>query len=145
MFEEGVQYGSAAAGAGGGFFLMRWIFDKVVARLDRRQTLLDTQEAKVDREWQTIREELRSRLSVLEEEGRKRAEENIALRLAFEIVAGELRARDPGNHALHRAEQILAAGFPLIPKVPSDMAATLETIDRIDLAATAAGRATPAE
>lgn len=72
------------------------------------------------------------RLKQLETLSEKQAGQTTALRLAFEIVAGELRHRDPGNSALRRAEQLLAAAFPLDPFVPPEMSGALLRIDVTD-------------
>lgn len=106
LLEESIQIGSAAAGAGGGFFLLRWVFDRVVARLDRRQANLDAQDERVDREWQKIREKVEQRLDRVERQ-------NEALRFAFHHVAGALIRIDPQNPALAQAEQMLAQAFPI--------------------------------
>lgn len=82
-----------------------------------------------------------ARLKLLEQENVRRVEENNALRLAFELVAGALRAIDPVNTALSRAEQLLQTAFPLSPVIPKDMTATLRGVETRDLAAQAAARA----
>jgi hypothetical protein len=82
-----------------------------------------------------------ARLDLLESENVRRVEENNALRLAFELVASALRAIDPLNTALSRAEQLLQTAFPLVPAIPKDMTATLRGVETRDLAAQAAARA----
>lgn len=82
-----------------------------------------------------------ARLSKLEGRTDQLSEENMALRMAFELVAEALRAKDPRNNALIRAEQLLANAFPLVPAIlPADMNGQLGAIDRADRAATAAAR-----
>lgn len=83
---------------------------------------------------------LEHEFSEMKAENRQREKEGLALRMAFELVASALRAMDPRNTALSRAEQLLQAAFPLMPHVPPDMTADLKTIDRKDHAATAAAR-----
>ncbi len=68
------------------------------------------------------------RLKTLEGKDRLREAENMALRMAFELVASALRAIDPRNTALSRAEQLLQVAFPLAPIVPPDMTTSLQTI-----------------
>ncbi|SFR86361.1 hypothetical protein [Sphingomonas jatrophae] len=77
--------------------------------------------AKVERAMQSFQQQLD-----------QRSAENQALRLAFELVAGALRERDPMNSALKRAEQLLATAFPLDPIIPPTMAAELGAIDVAD-------------
>lgn len=86
------------------------------------------------------------RLATLEQQAAVHGEQSMALRMAFELVASALRAIDPKNTALSRAEQLLHAAFPLAPIVPADMSTTLIAVDNKDKAAVAAQRtgATPA-
>lgn len=81
------------------------------------------------------------RLATLEQQAAVHGEQSMALRMAFELVASALRAIDPKNTALSRAEQLLQVAFPLAPIVPADMTAQLNTIGTKDKAATAAQRA----
>jgi hypothetical protein len=84
---------------------------------------LERREAKLDQQQQTYQARIEQRLAALESE-------NNALRLAFELVAGPLRAVDPTNQALAKAEQLLTAAFPLVPTTPHDMRAQLGAIER---------------
>ncbi len=68
------------------------------------------------------------RLCTLEKRDLLREAENMALRMAFELVASALRAIDPRNTALSRAEQMLQAAFPLAPIVPPDMTTSLQAL-----------------
>lgn len=106
LLEESVKVASGAAGAGGGFFALRWLIGWLTGRMDRRQTLLDAQDERVDREWQKIRERVETRLDKVEQQ-------NEALRFAFHHVAGALIRIDPQNPALAQAEQMLAQAFPI--------------------------------
>lgn len=79
-----------------------WIFQHRTRRerdLDQREKVLL---ARQERYWAEIERELK----LLQAQNR-------ALHLAFETVVAPLRAMDPRNSALSRAEQILAAAFPL--------------------------------
>jgi hypothetical protein len=55
--------------------------------------------------------------------------ENQALRLAFQLVASPLRAQDPGNPNLVRAEQLLVAAFPLDPELEEELRSLLAAIE----------------
>lgn len=131
LVDTAVNAASAGAGVGGGFFVFRWFFGLWTRRLERREDQLDKQETKIDGEWATIREEMRGRLTALEAQAERHAEQNTALRLAFEIVAGELRARDPHNMALTRAEQILAVAFPLTLNTPPEIGGAIIKLDDV--------------
>ena len=99
---------------------------------DKRAARLAKEEGQLDESWSAYRKRIEERLQTVEAEASKRAQENMALRLAFEIVAGELRRADPNNGSLRRAEQLLAAAFPLEPIVPVDMPQTLIRIDEAE-------------
>jgi hypothetical protein len=127
------------AGLAGGAAAALTVFRKAVgwldARADRRRRSraegLQEWEEKLTRREAAIDTDLETRLGKIENENTRRAEENMALRLAFEIVAAELRRLDPASTVLTRANQILATAFPL-PKdlIPSDMGAELIRIDQ---------------
>lgn len=127
--------GGAATAFAGAKKLIGWL-DMRAARARRtRAEGLQEWEDKLARREAAIDTDLEHRLASLEAEGRKRAEEVVALRLAFEVVGSELRRLDPASTALQRAEQILATAFPL-PKdlIPSTMGAQLHRIDETDQA-----------
>lgn len=139
------------AGMAAALVLVLGAFGKGVAwalgwQRDARKTRaegLQEWEDKLNKREETLDEALESRLKKMEDNDAKRAEENMALRMAFELVAGALRAIDPGNTALARAEQILTAAFPLGPILPpADMTSLLHRIDQADLATTAVARKT---
>lgn len=75
-------------------------------------------EAKVDAHYRKIEADLDAL------EGRVEA-----LRLAYEHVATPLRILDPENDGLKKAEQILQAAFPLVPRIPPDMGGSLNKLD----------------
>jgi len=92
------------------------------AKLDRWQQELKEREARLDSEQAAYQQKIEQRLERLETE-------NHALRLAFELVAAPLRALDPENDGLSKAEQLLTAAFPLVPKIPPEMKASLGKLD----------------
>lgn len=84
-----------------------------------------------------------ARFAKLEASVTQLSAENLALRMAFELVAAATRASDPQSGALARAEKILSGAFALGPIMPDGpMNAALHRIDQTDLAATAVGRKT---
>lgn len=105
------------------------------AKLQQWQEELHEREAAIDAKTE-------KRLATLEAQALAHGEQNMALRMAFELVASALRAIDPRNTALSRAEQLLQSSFPLAVIVPADMSSALRALDTKDLAATAAARRT---
>lgn len=89
-------------------------FSFIINRADRKETALTTR--------------LERRVAELEAKDDKRDKEVIALRLAFEIVAGVVRRTDPANPELARAERILEAAFPPDLQTPTDMLAMLNKL-----------------
>lgn len=82
---------------------------------------LTAREARIDREREEHHRSVESRLASIEERYEKLNREHMAIRLAFDLVTGALRAIDPSNRALRQAEQLLGAAFPLLPEIPTDM------------------------
>lgn len=80
---------------------------------------------RADRKEKELNARLENRVAELEAKDDKREREVIALRLAFEIVAGVVRRTDPANPELARAERILEAAFPTDLNTPHDMLAML--------------------
>lgn len=131
-------------GAVGGAFRWLWLrVEKVrdATRKTRAQGLQEWEDKLIRREA-TLDALIEQRLDRLESEATASAEKIAALRTAFELVAGALRIADPGNGALARAEQILAAAFPLSATLPPEMTAQLARIDRTKAAEEARRRAT---
>lgn len=116
IVESLARMAAGGLGVGGGWFMLRWVIDKITARLDRRQQQLDIQDEKLDQEWKAIREELKLRVDKIEKQ-------NEALRFAFHHVAGALIRIDPQNPALKQAEQLLAQAFPIDLTLLADRAA----------------------
>lgn len=56
--------------------------------------------------------------------------QNMALRMAFEMVAAPLRALEPHNRELAQAEQLLRAAFPLDPDITPDFKGLLGRIEK---------------
>lgn len=110
---------AVAALLGGGF---KWVWDRVAKARATREERIEA------REHEFV-EGLKARIDVLEARDRQRERENVALRLAFELVAAEVRRTDPGNEALKRAESYLATAFGDPVKTPADLIALLARLD----------------
>ena len=96
----------------------KWVWDRVVkARA--------TREAKIEAREQGYVQKLEARIAELEKNDHQRAKENVALRLAFEVVAAEVRRTNPESIELKRAEAILTAAFGVPMDTPADMVAAL--------------------
>jgi hypothetical protein len=116
----------------GSAWLLAWGDRRQQARLDR----LAREEDELAESWSAFRKRVSAELvdakATIVELGRRdiaRAKENAALRVAFELVAGALRAKDPGNVALRHAETMLAAVFPLDPQLPLEMTLAIAALD----------------
>ena len=106
----------AAAGglsAGGGFFAVRWLVQVITKWSERREARLNAQEARADKEWQNIREEIKQQLADANKRLGVVERQNVALRRAFNHVAGALIRVDPQHAALAEADQLLATSFPV--------------------------------
>jgi hypothetical protein len=135
------QFAEVAVGGaslGGGFVTLRWFFNFIAARHDRRQAVLDAKQEKLDAEhealdggWAQYRRKLERRIEQLEVAAEARDGQMMAMRLAFELVGAELRKADPNNGALRRAEQLLVRAFPLTDVI-STQVASRATVDGLD-------------
>lgn len=92
------------------------------AKLDIWQAELTKREWKLDEDREAYHDKVEKRLEEIDAQ-------NQALRIAFDLVAAPLRFLDPTNPALARAEQILHAAFPLVPRIAKDMSETLGDLD----------------
>ncbi|WP_088183568.1 hypothetical protein [Sphingobium sp. Z007] len=99
--------------AGGGFFALRWIVGVITRWSERRAARLDAQEERADREWQQIREEIKQQLADALKRVGTVERQNLALRRAFNHVAGALLRIEPKHTALAEADHLLAASFPV--------------------------------
>lgn len=81
--------------------------------------------SRADTKEAALIKKLEARVADLEKKDGQRQAENIALRLAFEIVAGVVRRTDPTNPELVRAERILEQAFKVDLHTPADMLAAL--------------------
>lgn len=133
--------GTVAAVVGAGIMKLLTF---LAGRADSRSTKLQKWHDELNAREGDLDAVLEERFAKLERRSETHAEQNQALRMAFELVASALRAIDPKNTALSRAEQLLQTAFPLMPIVPPDMSTTLQSIENKGLAATAAGRRTEA-
>ncbi|HJO64203.1 MAG TPA: hypothetical protein QF469_02590 [Sphingomonas sanguinis] len=107
---------------------VQWLFSWGERRAESRAAKLQLWHEELSAREATFDARVEDRLKTLEGKDRLREAENMALRMAFELVASALRAIDPRNTALSRAEQLLQVAFPLAPIVPPDMTTSLQTI-----------------
>lgn len=107
---------------------VQWLFTWGERRAESRATKLQLWHEELSAREATFDARVEDRLKTLEGKDRLREAENMALRMAFELVASALRAIDPRNTALSRAEQLLQVAFPLAPIVPPDMTTSLQAI-----------------
>jgi hypothetical protein len=109
----------------------QWTINWRDARRKTRAAGLQQWEDKLQQRETELDGRINNRLQGLEHEQAVLRQQNHALRLAFELVAGAVRSRDPGEPALKRAEQLLEAAFPLDPTIPAEMGTRLGAIDRL--------------
>ncbi|QNQ09238.1 hypothetical protein [Sphingomonas alpina] len=107
---SGLDEIKAAASFGGGLgvtlYFLRWLVNWITGRLDKRAAQLDAEHASLDGSWKGYRLTLEQRVARLEGQNR-------ALSVCFQHVSAALIRIDPANPALQRAEQIMAAAFPM--------------------------------
>lgn len=131
ILDEAATAVATGTGVGGGFFALRWLVQWATGRLDKRQAQLDAEHGALDMSWKEYRLLLERDRQDLRAEVRKIAEQNRALRLAFEHVTGALIRIDPKNEALVIADKILTAAFPTDMSLGLAMAgAALDEDDR---------------
>jgi hypothetical protein len=121
---------------------IQWLASFAGTRADSRSSKLQKWHDELAARESDLDAVLEARFAKLEQRSETHADQNQALRMAFELVASALRAIDPKNTALSRAEQLLQKAFPLMPIVPPDMSTALQAIENKGLAASAAGRRT---
>ena len=107
----------------------QWILNWNDARMQTRSAKLDAwhkelvaREAKIEAERADYQERIEARLKEVENRAH-------ALWLAFKLVEAPLRKLDPTHIALTKADELLAAAFPLEPFLPPDMSAVLGKLD----------------
>lgn len=101
------------------------------AKLQAWHLELEQREKRIDDKEDQHHREIENRLAVVERRYDELHAQNLALRVAHELVAGALRQIDPENIALLHADQLLNKSFPLIAGIPADMAASLGAIDTV--------------
>lgn len=104
-----------AAAIGAGF---KWVWDRVI---NGRAT----REAKIEAREHTYVKKLEDRIEKLELANQQGSKERVALRLAFEVVAAEVRRTNPDSSELKRAEAILTVAFGIPMETPADMITAL--------------------
>ena len=117
LADAAVTGGAFGAAIMGGLALLKLIGSGVSWLLTRTDTKESRMAAKLEK-----------RVGELEAKDEQRAKENLALRVAFEIVAGVVRRTDPTNYELARAERILNAAFVVDLTTPADIQAALDKI-----------------
>lgn len=113
LIDNAVQVAAGGAGAGGSFFALRWLVQWFTGRLERREQLLDKQDERVDREWQKLREELKTDNDAMKQRLEQIAKQNEIIRFAFHHVTAALIRVDPRNPALTQVETLLAQAYPI--------------------------------
>jgi hypothetical protein len=113
LLDDAVTAVIGGGSTGGVFFALRRAWLQFTGRTDRKQALIDAQEAKVDREWETIRENLKKERQQDKERLDRIERQNEALRFAFHHVAAALIRIDPQNPVLSQAEHMLSTAFPI--------------------------------
>lgn len=121
---------------------IQWLMSWGEQRAESRAAKLEVWHNELKSREAAFDKRLDEELGDLRKRDDTRANENMALRMAFELVASALRAVDPHNTALSRAEQILQIAFPLAPVVPPDMTTHLQMIETRGRAADAVARRT---
>ena len=112
ILDEAVTAAATGTGVGGGFFALRWLVQWLSGRLDKRQAQLDAEHGALDMSWKEYRLLLERDRQDLRAQVRQIVEQNRALRLAFEHVAGALIRINPRHESLVIADKILTAAFP---------------------------------
>jgi hypothetical protein len=107
------------------------------AKMARWHSELEARERRIEGKEDDYLSKIEKQLIEIRRRDAEREEQLRTFRLAFELVAGALRVRDPSNIALRQAEQLLAKSFPLEPVIPLSMQVELGRIDA------AAGEALP--
>lgn len=97
------------------------------AKLDAWQQQLDERERRLDGQQAEHWKQVELQLGQLRRE-------HAALRGGYQLIAGALRLLDPESPALHRADELLKAAWPLEPLTPSDMQKVILSVDRSPLA-----------
>lgn len=101
--------------------------DSRAVKLQAWHEELQAREKRLDQQQAEYQERIEKRLTIV-------TRQNMALRMAFEMVAAPLRRIDPANRELAQAEQLLTAAFPLDPDVPAEIGVLLGAIERADAA-----------
>lgn len=112
IIEDIAQVAVGGASVGGGFVGFRWLMNWLTQWSEKRAARLDAQEERADLEWKEIRQALKDQLADALRRVEKVEVQNLALRRAFNHVAGALLRHDPKHPALMEADQIMAAAFP---------------------------------
>lgn len=112
---------------GGGLLVLgggiKWLWDRIFGRLDKRQADLDAKEAAIVRKME-------ERLKALEQRVEEQGVELEAHRISIHILVAKVRRDDPDAPELMQVGEILGAAFPLHLRVPTDMIDTLNRMDR---------------
>jgi hypothetical protein len=122
IFDELVAGGAAAGGKGLGvgltamalYRLIAFILTFIAGRADARQAVLDRQQERLDLS-------LGKRLEHLERIEQANRAEIARLRECVEILAGELRTKDPANPKLLEISRSLRSAYASPSDTPDDM------------------------
>lgn len=117
----------------------RWMSGWAERRAKRRDEKLAawhdelvTERAALASDRAALHEEYRADMSALKREVGHLRRENSALRTAFELMAGPVRATAPDDPRLRQADQILAQAFRLDPLAPVDFAGPISALGGIE-------------
>lgn len=118
---------AAAAGAS-----IKWVWDRVTKDRASREQKIEAREHEYVKRQDARIDELERREAERDRRDAERAivdkqrdSQVLALRVAFEIVAGEIRRTNPESAELKRAEALLQAAFGVPMDTPADMIAAL--------------------
>lgn len=118
--------------AGGGMLALgggvKWLWDALWGRADKRDKALDAREAKLDLEEAAAVQDLKLRLTAIEGQVAAQGKELEARRIAIHVLVAKVARDDPTAPELKQVADILGSAFPLHLHVPTDMSDTLGRI-----------------
>lgn len=112
--------------AGGGGLVVigggvKWLWDAMWGRSDKRTLALDAREAKLDAEEAAAVHDLKERLTSIEGTVAAQGKELEAHRIALHILVAKVARDEPTAPELQQVADILGSAFPLHLHVPADM------------------------
>lgn len=110
--------GGGLIAIGGG---VKWLWDALWGRADRRSAALDAREAKLDAEEAAAVQDLKERLTSIEGTVAAQGKELEAHKIALHILLVKVTRDDPTAPELKMVADLLGSAFPLHLHVPQDM------------------------